>query len=41
MAQWKAELKPVTERYLADLSAQFANARDTYDKLVTLMNSGN
>jgi TRAP-type C4-dicarboxylate transport system substrate-binding protein len=28
MAQWKAELKPVTERYLATLGARFANARD-------------
>ncbi len=41
MAQWKTELQPVTERYLAQLSAQVANAQATYDKLVTLMNSGN
>ena len=41
MAQWKTELQPVTERYLATLSARFANAHATYDKLVTLMNSGN
>jgi TRAP-type C4-dicarboxylate transport system substrate-binding protein len=36
MAQWKAELKPVTERYLATLGARFANARETYNKLIML-----
>ena len=41
MAQWKAELKPVTERYLATLSARFANARDTYDKLMMLTGARN
>jgi TRAP-type C4-dicarboxylate transport system substrate-binding protein len=41
MAQWKAELKPVTERYLATLSARFANARATYDKLIMLTGARN
>jgi TRAP-type C4-dicarboxylate transport system substrate-binding protein len=41
MAQWKAELKPVTERYLATLSTRFANARATYDKLIMLTGAGN
>jgi len=41
MAQWKAELKPVTERYLATLSARFANARETYNKLMMLTGARN
>jgi hypothetical protein len=41
MARWKAELKPVTERYLAALSSRFVNARATYDKLIMLMGAGN
>ena len=41
MAQWKAELKPVTERYLATLNARFANARAAYDKLIMLRGAGN
>ena len=40
MAQWKAELKPVIERYLATLSARFANARATYDKVIMLTGAG-
>jgi hypothetical protein len=35
MAMWREGLRPVTERYLADLAAHsFPNARATYDKLV-------
>jgi hypothetical protein len=41
MEQWKAELKPVTERYLAALSARFASARSTYDKLIMLTGARN
>ena len=41
MVQWKAELKPVTEQYLATLSARFANARETYNKLIMLTGAGN
>src|SRR5438445_10352379 len=41
MAQWKAELQPVTERYLAQLSAQFANTHATYDKLIAFMGGRN
>jgi len=41
MAQWKAELKPVTERYLATLSARFANARETYNKLMMMTGARN
>jgi TRAP-type C4-dicarboxylate transport system substrate-binding protein len=41
MAQWKTELQPVTERYLARLGAQLANAQASYDKLVAFMNGGN
>ena len=41
MAQWKAELKPVTERYLATLGARFANARETYNKLIMLAGARN
>jgi TRAP-type C4-dicarboxylate transport system substrate-binding protein len=34
MAAWREGLRPVTERYLADLAAHgFPNARRTYDKL--------
>jgi hypothetical protein len=40
MAQWKAELKPVTERYLATLSTPFANARATYNKVIMLTGAG-
>jgi hypothetical protein len=41
MAQWKTELKPVTERYLATLSARFANARETYNKLMMMTGARN
>ena len=41
ISQWKAELKPVTERYLAALSSRFVNARATYDKLIMLMGAAN
>ena len=40
MAQWKAALKPVTERHLAELSARFAAARATHEKLITLTGAG-
>jgi TRAP-type transport system periplasmic protein len=40
MVQWKEELKPVTERYLAALSA-FAKAGATYDKLIMLTGARN
>jgi hypothetical protein len=41
-SQWhQAELKPVTDRYLASLSARFANARATYDKLIMLTGARN
>jgi hypothetical protein len=34
MAAWREGLRPVTERYLADLGAHgFPNARAAYDKL--------
>ena len=34
MAQWREGLRPVTDRYLAELASQgFANARAAYDKL--------
>jgi hypothetical protein len=41
MVRWKEELKPVTERYLATLSARFANARETYNKLIMLTGAAN
>jgi TRAP-type C4-dicarboxylate transport system substrate-binding protein len=41
MAQWKAALLPVTERYLATLSAHFANARATYEKVIVLTGARN
>jgi TRAP-type C4-dicarboxylate transport system substrate-binding protein len=41
MAQWKAALSPVTERYLATLSAHFANARATYEKVIVLTGARN
>jgi hypothetical protein len=41
MVQWKAALKPVTERYLATLGARFANARESYNKLIMLTGAGN
>jgi TRAP-type C4-dicarboxylate transport system substrate-binding protein len=41
MAQWKAALKPVTERYLAELSVRFANAHAIHDKLIMLTGAGN
>jgi TRAP-type C4-dicarboxylate transport system substrate-binding protein len=40
MAQWKAALKPVTERHLAELSARFAPARAAHEKLVMLTGAG-
>jgi TRAP-type C4-dicarboxylate transport system substrate-binding protein len=33
MAQWRAALRPVTDRYLDDLAHTFPNARIAYDKL--------
>jgi TRAP-type C4-dicarboxylate transport system substrate-binding protein len=41
MAEWKAALKPVTERYLGELSVRFANARAIHDKLIMLTGAGN
>jgi TRAP-type C4-dicarboxylate transport system substrate-binding protein len=41
MAQWKAALKPVTERYLAELSMRVASARATHEKLIMLTGVGN
>jgi hypothetical protein len=41
MVQWKAELKPVTERYLEALSVRFAGARATYAKLIMLTGARN
>jgi hypothetical protein len=41
MAQWKAALKPVTERYLAELSVRVASARATHEKLIMLTGAGN
>jgi TRAP-type C4-dicarboxylate transport system substrate-binding protein len=38
MAQWRAGLKPVTDRYIADLAAHgFPNARVAYDKLAAML----
>ena len=38
MAAWREGLRPVTERYLADLAAHgFPNARAAYDKLATAL----
>jgi TRAP-type C4-dicarboxylate transport system substrate-binding protein len=34
LAAWREGLKPVTDKYLADLSTRFPNARAAYDKLV-------
>lgn len=33
MAQWREGLRPVTDRYLEDLTKTFPNARTAYDKL--------
>ena len=33
MAQWREGLRPVAERYLADLAPRFPNARAVYDQL--------
>jgi TRAP-type transport system periplasmic protein len=41
MAEWKAALKPVTERYLGELSVRYANARAIHDKLIMLTGAGN
>ena len=41
MALWKAALKPVTERYLAELSVRVASARATHEKLIMLTGVGN
>ena len=38
MAQWREALRPVTDRYLADLGARgFPNAQAAYDKLVVML----
>lgn len=38
MAEWRASLRPVTDRYLNELAARdFPNARAAYDKLVAMM----
>ncbi len=38
MAQWREGLRPVTDRYLADLSKAFPAARAVYDKLTVALN---
>lgn len=40
MAAWRDGLKPVTDRYLADLAPKVPNARAVYDKLVVLTGAG-
>ena len=38
MAAWREGLRPVTERYLADLATHgFPNARAAYDKLGAML----
>ena len=38
MGRWRGGLRPVTDRYIADLAAKgFANARATYDKLMATL----
>jgi hypothetical protein len=38
MELWRVGLKPVTERYIADLAAHgFPSARTTYDKLTAAL----
>ena len=37
MAQWREGLRPVTDRYLAELSRSFPNARAAYDQLLVLL----
>ncbi len=41
MAQWQEGLKPVTDRYLAELGARFPAARAAYDKLIAMTGAGN
>jgi TRAP-type C4-dicarboxylate transport system substrate-binding protein len=41
MAAWKAGLKPVTDSYLAGLSARVPTARATYAALIALTGGGN
>jgi TRAP-type C4-dicarboxylate transport system substrate-binding protein len=41
MAGWKAGLKPVTDRYLATLSARVPNARAAYETLIGMTGGGN
>jgi TRAP-type C4-dicarboxylate transport system substrate-binding protein len=41
MAGWKAGLKPVTERYLAALSARVPQAQAAYARLIGLTGGGN
>jgi hypothetical protein len=38
MEHWRSGLRPVTDRYIADLAAhQFPNARAAYDKLTATL----
>ena len=38
MAQWREGLRPVSERYLSELSAKgFPNARTAYEKMLRLL----
>jgi hypothetical protein len=37
MAQWRDELRPVTDRYLDELARSFPNARTAYDELLVAL----